>query len=217
VSNLLTIKAIEFNKANQDEIKKEINNFSKSGKIVTKLWKIFLVISVSLRLTIPFFIFKYPLWSFLTFTFFDWADYNPYKKAGFSEKKYNAIDKLLDFYSYIFMTFYFFTTPIFFALLGLLIFRLAGTVIFYLKNNHLFLFLFPNLIEPAFLSLLLAKLYLFNAINLFIFFFILKMIQEYIVHILLIRNPTMRILKIKIGKLKSKIIINSSPLDDYYL
>ncbi|HUS60236.1 MAG TPA: hypothetical protein VMX76_02525 [Nevskiaceae bacterium] len=217
MSNLLTIKAIEFNKANQDEIKKEINNFSKSGKIVTKLWKIFLVISVSLRLTIPFFIFKYPLWSFLTFTFFDWADYNPYKKAGFSEKKYNAIDKLLDFYSYIFMTFYFFTTPIFFALLGLLIFRLAGTVIFYLKNNHLFLFLFPNLIEPAFLSLLLAKLYLFNAINLFIFFFILKMIQEYIVHILLIRNPTMRILKIKIGKLKSKIIINSSPLDDYYL
>lgn len=217
MNNLLTIKTIEFNKTNQDEIKKEINNFLKSGKIATKLRKIFLAVSALLRLTIPFFIFKYPLCSFLTLFFLDWIDYGIYKKAGFSDKKYHAVDKFLDFYSYVFMTFYFFATPVFFILLGLLALRLIGTIIFYLKNNHLFLFLFPNLVEPAFLSLLLAKLYLFNAINLFIFFFILKMIQEYIHHIFFIKNPTLRILKIKIGKLKTKIIITSTPLFDQYL
>lgn len=192
---------------NLEKIKKGVSETRRAGKFTILFSKIYLIISGLLRLITPLFIFKYPIKSFIAFTILDSLDYNPYMKLGFSQKKYNKIDKALDFYSYIFMTIYAYGSPYFTILLGFLFFRLFGTILFYSKNKHIFLFLFPNLSEPAFLSIVLTDIYSFNIINIFIILLILKMIQEYMAHVY---DGGLITLRVKMGSLSTTLILIGS-------
>jgi len=162
-------------------------------------WKA-IAFSISfLRLIVPIFIFFQPLFVFIVFTFLDLIDYGFLKTLRITERKYHLIDKPLDLYSQLFMMLYGLRTEYSILFLSLFIYRALGTAAFLITDRHLFLLIFPNLIEVIFLSYVLLSYFDLNFLQLFGILVALKMVQEFLLHALIFHFPS-AILETKIGK-----------------
>jgi hypothetical protein len=149
--------------------------------------------STILRILLPLAIFKFPLFVVITVTFLDAIDGDLASQGVLSKSRYQLMDKLMDNWWYLWALLYsYFALNNFFVFLSILfIYRLVGLGIFlYRKNRSVFMF-FPNFFENAFFLFLLTNLFgwrqLVSGNNLFyslIVVFILKLLQEYWLHIL---------------------------------
>ena len=74
-------------------------------KLVVYFWEL-------IRLLVPFLIFSNPLLASVLAVFFDEPDYILFYKAGYRWKIYNFVDKMMDYWWYIFITFYSLHLPI---------------------------------------------------------------------------------------------------------
>jgi hypothetical protein len=190
-------------------IAKETSEYFRLTKRSRIIWIILLSFALSFRIIGPFYIFRYPLYAFLFVSFIDWIDFIPYMKLGIRPKTYQEVDKIFDIFSYFFMVAYAYGSYLFPLFVGLLVYRLIGTVVFYLTKSHSVFLIFPNMVEPVFLSYVISKLYFGSFISLFVLFFILKMLQEILLHFICPNIPLI-ILFIKIRNKEYKYILHAS-------
>ena len=147
-------------------------------------WKTLSLLISFFRLIVPIFIFFRPFPVFLTFTFLDLIDYGPFKATKMGEKEYQRIDKSLDLYSQLFIMLFGLGTGYSLVFLFLFLYRLVGTIGFLVTNKHLFLLIFPNLIEAIFLAYVISLYFTFNFPQALGVLVVLKMIQEVFLHAL---------------------------------
>lgn len=159
-----------------------------------------------LRVVLPLFIFKYPLFGVVAATFLDIIDIEFASRKVLTLMQYEITDKVLDTWWYFVALAYSgsFMPQFFLILLPLFIYRLAGVVLFFLRRERKILFFFPAFIENVFL-LFFFSLY-FQSLNFLtegnnLYFSLLvvslfKIGQEFWVHIAEISIPE-DILKMK--------------------
>ncbi len=112
-----------------------------------------------LRLVIPLFIFKWPLWGTLASSLIDLKDWSLMNFGQPSDYIfYQNWDKAMDIY---YLTFAFITTygwkdkTIKQIAQILFVYRLIGVIIFWLSQKSIFLFIFPNFFESFFIFYML--------------------------------------------------------------
>lgn len=151
----------------------------------------------SLRLLIPLFILKWPLWGILASSLadmYDWQFVNLATPDDFA--LYQNWDKAMDLYYWIFALIIISKWKDLAAkrlALGLFIYRIFGMVMFWLSGKRMYLFIFPNVFENFFIFYLLFTL-LFKKYKLlsswkvgaivFSVLIIPKLIHEYFMHFL---------------------------------
>lgn len=89
---------------------------------------------------------------------FDWADGEIFKRAGWSHARYGLIDKILDYYWYIFVLIFIFVRdiPSSSIFLFLYYFRSFGQALFFVTKKKRFFFFFPNIFEILFFFYLIS-------------------------------------------------------------
>jgi len=113
---------------------------------------------------------------------------------GLEDSRYQPIDKVADYVTYIFMVISAWRGrwPILRWIIGLFLLRTVGQALFFITNNEAVFFYFPNFLEPLFL--IYATILFFKkddapevfrrwSIPIGIFVFLYKMQDEYITHI----------------------------------
>ncbi|MDO8551245.1 MAG: hypothetical protein Q7S03_01000 [bacterium] len=164
-----------------------------------KYWRGLLVLIIGLRVFLPFLIFFHPLLVFLLFNLLDFIDYTFFVKLGTKQKDYQMVDKALDLFSQFFIMLFGLSTPYAPFFLFLFSFRLFGSLLYFFTRKHIFFLVFPNLIEVLFLAHLLS-LYLGGYFfPLLLILFLLKVLQEYFIHIQIYRLRT-PLLVLELGK-----------------
>lgn len=165
----------------------------------TNPYKILFLISTILRIILPLAIFRSPLFVVVAITFLDAIDVEFASRKVLTRNGYQRIDKCLDTWWYLVaLSFsYFFLNQYFIFLAILFGFRIVGLFVFIIKEDRRVLFFTPNLFENAFFLFFLANH--FPTLNFLIHgtalyksllaVFILKMIQEYWIHIAQISIP----------------------------
>ena len=156
-------------------------------------FRILFSISTILRITLPLAIFRFPLFVIIAVTFLDDIDGDIASQGVFSKSRYQFIDKLIDnwWYLCVLVYSYFALNNFFVFLLALFIYRIVGLWLFLSsKKRHLLIF-FPNFFENAFFLFFFVNYFgwqiLITGSNLYyslIVVFILKLLQEYWLHVL---------------------------------
>lgn len=151
-----------------------------------------LLVAVSIvRLIVPFFIFSHALITITISLLFDNMDGYVSYRAGLNWKKYNTLDKLLDYWWYIFILIYSIPLNIFPIILILFLVRSIGQFMAIKTQNTRCLLYYPNALEFFFIFYVVHKTIfpsgiLFEGINIvipFITSIILAATQEYRIHI----------------------------------
>ncbi|OGK23417.1 hypothetical protein A3A46_03150 [Candidatus Roizmanbacteria bacterium RIFCSPLOWO2_01_FULL_37_13] len=124
-----------------------------------KKYKILLFLNEFLRLLAPFLIFFNPLMTSVLSLIFDEADFYLFYKSGYKWIYYHIIDKLLDYWWYIFILIYSLDKPIKFFVIILFIYRSLGQFLSIISRNEKLLLLFPNILERYF-NIYILLLYL---------------------------------------------------------
>ncbi len=150
-----------------------------------------------LRLIIPLFIFKWPLWGTLASAIMDLNDWKLINFIGPQDYVfYQNWDKALDLYYLTFaviMTYKWRDKVAQKLAVGLFFYRLTGDILFWTTQNRIFLFIFPNFFESFFLFYLLfvfickkTQLFVSKKVWFLIFIFvgIPKLINEYFLHVI---------------------------------
>lgn len=140
-----------------------------------------------MRLTGYVYIFFNPILGIFLSMFLDVLDWFILSFGRIKREDYDRIDKPLDYIQYLFLIPILFNTPIFNFYIFLLLYRTFGYIFVRLtKNEKLFIF-FPNFAEYYALAYLLINEYDINlslySFELFISLFLLKIFQEYWIHI----------------------------------
>jgi hypothetical protein len=73
------------------------------------------------------------------------------------------------------------------------------------------------LIEPAFIALVLINYFAFNFTGVFLILSVMKMAQEYYIHISAVKRPSALMLKINLGKQGAHLVLTLPPQFDRYL
>lgn len=158
-----------------------------------KTYRVLAFVSTTLRILLGPAIFLFPtsatLWTFLT----DWADGEFFKRAGFTKSRYQTIDKILDYYWYVFILLFILFNPVpqktlFYFLFGV---RTIGQLIYFINRKEEALFFFPNVFEILFyvyvLSLVVPRmneyLYLPKLLSTLAIIIPVVLVREYILHI----------------------------------
>ena len=109
-----------------------------------------LILVETSRLIAPFFIFPNPLVPSILVLTLDSIDGSLFYKSGYNWKVYNLIDKLLDYWWYIFIVIYSLSLPIFPIILILFAYRTIGQLLGLLTQNEKVYIFFPNILEKYF-------------------------------------------------------------------
>lgn len=111
------------------------------------MFELLQIILVGLRFVVPPLMLWFPIPGVLATLFLDVVDGDLLGWLGMSEESYQFIDKIADYYGYIFMMILGLRWPIRNILAFLLAFRSIGQLIFLLTNERLVLVAFPNFFE----------------------------------------------------------------------
>lgn len=136
------------------------------------------------RLISGLLIFIWPLPAIITSTLFDLVDAEFAAKARLNRHVYQLIDKTVDLYWLTLTLIYSYANLItYFNLLFILyLYRFTGQILFYFTKKRFFLFVFANYYENVFIVLFFfshsSSVYL-----LLVLVMILKIIQEWFIHI----------------------------------
>ncbi|MCJ7740060.1 hypothetical protein MUP32_01940 [Candidatus Microgenomates bacterium] len=117
--------------------------------------KIILIIILLCRIGVPFLIFSYPLQTFLLTIILDYFDGLLFNLLGFRWYQYNTIDKILDYWWYLFILLFLRGQTVFTIGLILFIYRGIGQFIGIVMRNEKVYLYFPNILEWFFLTNLL--------------------------------------------------------------
>lgn len=140
------------------------------------------------RLFSVFTIVQYPIITWTYVYFLDLFDYGYSIRGGINFKTYNILDKSLDLITRLYLLYagYFIGGP-YIILVVMVLYRFIGDFLLAITHDRKFLFFFPNLIEFFFpLYVIYVRYFLGNYSLLTAFFvisFVLKMINEYLLHI----------------------------------
>lgn len=107
------------------------------------------------RLCIPLLIFAYPLLAELLSLTLDQTDGQLFYQLGYKWKTYNTIDKMLDFWWYIFILLFLRGSHIFLIASMLFLWRMIGQVWGIVGKNETIYIFFPNLLEWVFVQYVL--------------------------------------------------------------
>lgn len=118
------------------------------------------VVIVLLRFLVPPLMLLFPFFGFVATIFLDVVDGDILGFLGMSEAQYQFIDKVADYYAYIFMLVMAWKWPIRNLLIGLLAFRGIGQALFFLTQERVMLVFFPNFFEL--LLLVYVSLFFWN-------------------------------------------------------
>ena len=172
-----------------------------------KIYKTLLFLNESVRLVGPFLIFFNPLLASALSLIFDEADFYLFYKSGYKLIYYHIIDKLLDYWWYIFILIYSLGQPINNFVIILFIYRSLGQFLSIISRNEKLLLLFPNILERYFniyillLYLGVSKLSLGNwNITLLALGTIIAFYIEWINHIKKPYYITKKIFKVDVGR-----------------
>ena len=167
-----------------------MNNLPSEKKVYGGLYEIV----VLLRVFFPLIIFKYPLMGFIGSFLLDGIDGEFAGHKIMSHRHYEIVDKILDFWWYAIIFLYVFVNlPQYIYLMApFLIFRFVGDILFLIKRVRKYLFYFPNFYENIFILIFLGTYFpklnfLINKSNFYLWLiiaFILKIVQEYWLHII---------------------------------
>lgn len=158
----------------------------KTGKVLQYYFVLFL------RSILPVFIFRYPFYVIIGVFFLDAIDVEFAAKRVLTKSRYQEIDKLMDNWWYIWALVYtyFYLGQYFIFLLILFCYRIMGAIIFYKKKDRRIFLIFPNFFENAFFLIFFCKYFSWNLLlqGKIIFIslsvvFLLKIVQEYWIHI----------------------------------
>lgn len=111
------------------------------------MFELLQIILVGLRFVVPPLMLWFPIPGVLATLFLDVVDGDLLGWLGMSEESYQFIDKIADFYGYIFMMILGLNWPIRNILAILLTYRTVGQLLFLITNERLVLLLFPNFFE----------------------------------------------------------------------
>lgn len=144
-------------------------------------------ISFICRLTVPFLLFLVPSYSIMIALFLDTIDGEFASRGALTVDEYEKLDKLLDLWWYggaVIYTMYA-QLPFQNFLLLLFILRVCGELIFFLNSSRFALFIFANYFENFFIAVYLSVHFpvLSNIPILFVLAFVLKVLQEWWIHI----------------------------------
>lgn len=122
------------------------------------IWLLLFKFVVFLRIVTPFLIYIDPIWGFVIVFLLDVVDADIASLGVLTKKRYQEIDKALDFWWYTIALIWSFTyLPNYFPfLLGLFLWRSCGTLIFYKRHNRKILLIFANYFESVLLLLILG-------------------------------------------------------------
>ncbi|MBL7156221.1 MAG: hypothetical protein ISS87_01325 [Candidatus Pacebacteria bacterium] len=153
---------------------------------------------IFLRIITPFFIWKNVVLVLILSSFLDLIDseffrlaINSWKSLSSDSQKgrtYKKIDKILDFYWYVFILVYMRASPLFLIFAFLFLLRLIGMFVYFItKYKKTFIF-FPNLFETLFIVFVIVLIYpvfgfLLQGSNIYLTILGLipfKLLQEYI-------------------------------------
>lgn len=118
-------------------------------------YKLTLVLVETLRIGIPFLVFAHPLIALTSSLLLDNIDGQLFYETGAKWSYYNVVDKLLDYWWYIFIVLYLLNTPIFGIAILLFLYRSIGQFIGIVKKDEKIYRWFPNVLEWFFLLYLL--------------------------------------------------------------
>ena len=153
----------------------------------------FTKLDVVLRLIFGPFIFISPIISTLVIFILDGFDGEIIKRSGYARHEYSIYDKIMDYWWYIWIFIFILYTdvPVKNLFIFLFLYRTFGQLLYLLYQKGIIFFLFPNVFESLFYYYLVA-----NILHQEQFFFaqplltyiiialtILKLAQEYIIHI----------------------------------
>lgn len=131
------------------------------------------------RTIVPLLIFDHTLVAIILNLILDNIDGQLFYKAGYKWKTYNLVDKTMDFWWYLWILFYLWSTPVYPIALILIIYRSLGqigSIIF--SNEKIFLF-FPNILEWFFYIYLLQPKYIGPNLAVSV---VIAIIVEFIIH-----------------------------------
>lgn len=150
-------------------------------------------IDVLLRLITGPLIFISPIIATICVFILDGFDGEILKRSGYARHEYSTYDKVLDYWWYIWILLYVFSSnaPYKYLFLTLFLYRTVGQIFYLFSHKGILFFLFPNVFESLFYYYLVA--HLINKEDLFfsqpmltyamVVLTALKLLQEYIVHI----------------------------------
>ncbi|MFZ2024886.1 MAG: hypothetical protein WAV51_01205 [Microgenomates group bacterium] len=161
----------------------------KSMSFFTQLTKF----DVILRLFFGPFIFISPIFSTLVIFILDGFDGEIIKRSGYARHQYSTYDKIMDYWWYIWIFIFVLYTnvPVKNLFIFLFLYRTVGQLLYLLYQKGIIFFLFPNVFESLFYYYLVAHIVhqeqFFFAQPLLTYVIIaltiLKLAQEYIIHI----------------------------------
>lgn len=106
------------------------------------------VFLVSLKFGVPLFMLVFPFPAVWANYVLDVVDGDILMQFGMSEFTYQTIDKVADYFSYIFMLILGLRWRIKRTIVILFVYRTVGQVLFFLTRNEMAFFYFQNLLEP---------------------------------------------------------------------
>lgn len=112
---------------------------------------IVIVVVVALKFLLPVLILRFPFAAGWANFFLDSVDGDLLVPAGLAEPTYQLVDKAADWVTYLFIVIWGWRREIRRELVATFLLRTVGQALFFLTRNEVFLFLFPNLVEPLFL------------------------------------------------------------------
>ena len=147
------------------------------------MYKFLYIFVVILRIIFAPLIFVWPLLSVIVSFFLDLIDAD-FAHYTITKDQYEAIDKVLDFWVYIFemiYAWYNFSNFKWF-LLALFIWRLIGMIVFYVTKNRKYFIIFENFFENI-VFVIFFKIIIVNIPVTFVIAFIVKVFTEWFIHV----------------------------------
>ncbi len=150
-------------------------------------FKIIYYIVVLIRIFSLVFFFIDPLLGWIVCFVLDTADYAFALRFMNSYDEYQNIDKVLDLFSRVYFVFtaYIFSWPYAWIFVLLFFIRLVGDILYFYTKKEKYFFYFPNIIEYFFLLFIfiLPSISVEKIIFILIISIVVKIVQEYILHI----------------------------------
>ncbi len=171
----------------------------KDIKTEIKYFRTLYFFNIFLRIVYPFSILLYPLAGWFICFFIDIFDFSITLRANINISTYQLFDKSLDqwFIGFLVITFYLYGWPGKEIALALFLVRLIGEFLYFKTKKELFLVCFPNILEFFFPIFIIMSFYIFGLNNMdsdklliaLVLSTILKLIQEYLAHFRVYRDP----------------------------
>jgi len=152
-----------------------------------------IVVVVALKVLLPLLILRFPFAAGWANFVLDSVDGDILMPAGLPESTYQVIDKVTDWLTYVCILIWAWRGPIRKEIAVTFVLRSVGQALFLVTRNELWLFFFPNLIEPLFLVYVtigrlkgwdrVHGIYRRRAVVIWVFILLYKLQDEWVTHV----------------------------------